>query len=701
MRKLERAFQVGRTFGVGHGVLRLGYEFERGSGLLARRMRSAEGWHSWDLKRIAPHFSSEMLLHLRRDGTRSFFFRDARTLGAALKEMLDRNEHKSILSEAELILAGHLPFFGNLSYLCGVPPRWFENPVTGQAVSPRQSWTQMRFASPVYGDLKFILEPSRFLFAYALVRAYALTGDERFPEAFWQFVEDWAAHSPPMNGPLWICGQECSLRILAWSFALHGFVHSPSTTPERVTLLFSMIASHAWRTAQTVAYARSQRSNHLISEAVGLWTAGTLYPELSAATRWRNLGAQILRQSVVDQITTEGVSHQHSFNYHRMILHLLLWALRLSEIRGDGLHEDVRSRAQLAFDFLRSWVDPVSGRFPNYGSNDGSQILPLAVNDYSDCRPLLQLGAAVLDRPALPSGSWNEPALWFGLEPAASTSAPAPQSFPEAGYFRLGDEDSWALIRAGSFQRRPFQCDQLHVDLWWRGLNVARDAGTYLYNGPAPWNNAFAGAAVHNTVTVDGRDQMTRAGRFLWLDWAQASGRVFDPENSTRAVAFEGEHSGYRKLGITHRRRVERLAGVGWLIIDELIGSGDHKLRLHWLTPDLPYEFRASPFEVAFTYGQSEICWNFFAGTPSEGAVVRAGTLIEASPNFQANDCDTALLGYEAPTYGDLRSAVSLLYQTRCQLPVRFVTLVRMGKRHELGSMNLDATWVERKLETV
>jgi len=29
--------------------------------------------------------------------------------------------------------------------------------------------------------------------------------------------------------------------------------------------------------------------------------------------------------------------------------------------------------------------------------------------------------------------------------------------------------------------RRPFQSDQLHVDLWWHGLNLARDAGTYLY----------------------------------------------------------------------------------------------------------------------------------------------------------------------------------------------------------------------------
>jgi hypothetical protein len=136
----------------------------------------------------------------------------------------------------------------------------------------------MRFASDDYGDLKFILEPSRFLFVYPLARAYAISDKEQFAEAFWKAVEDWARSSPPMSGPLWICGQESSLRILALSFGLYAFLHSPATTPRRVELLLSMIAAHAWRTEQTVGYARSQRSNHLFSEAVGLLTVGILYP---------------------------------------------------------------------------------------------------------------------------------------------------------------------------------------------------------------------------------------------------------------------------------------------------------------------------------------------------------------------------------------------------------------------------------------
>jgi hypothetical protein len=685
MSKLGTVLQVGRTFGVRDGMLRLEYELQRGSGLMSWRMRSVQGWDSWALKRIAPGSEAQAMRAERRDGTRPFFFTDAAASGPSIRKIIGPDGEESVRADANRILAGNLPFFGQLSFPCEFPPNWFRNPVTGQSVSPHQSWTQMRFASPVYGDLKFILEPSRFLFVYPLVRAYALSGDERFPRAFWNAIEDWARHSPPMAGPLWICGQECSIRILVLSFALHAFIHSPSTTSERVALLVSMIAAHAWRTAQTLGYARSQRSNHLISEAVGLWTAGTLYPELREAQVWQNLGAHLLREAVLDQITPEGVSHQHSFNYQRMILHLLLWTLRLAEIHRATLDEEILQRTRAAFDFIRPWVDPVSGLAPNYGSDDGSLILPLAPGPYRDCRPLLQVGASVLHRPALKPGPWDEAALWFGVEPApVEKTEPVQPPSAETGYFRLGDDNSWALIRAGRYTRRPFQADQLHVDLWWRGTNLARDAGTYLYNGSSPWNNGLATTAVHNTITVHHRDQMRRAGRFLWVDWAQASGRLSSSLNNDRADRFEGEHDGYKRFGVKHRRTVQWLADAGWVVVDDIDGAAAHDVRLHWLAADLPFEVSDSLFQVAFTAGQSRVLWSIACSAPGSGAIIRAGVPVHG--NMAA--ADAQVLGWESPTYGDLRPAVSLVYETRSQLPVRFATVVLTDARCRLESVD-------------
>src|ERR1700720_4061292 len=360
MGKIGTMLQVARTFGARDGILRLKYELQRSSGLMLRRMQTIQGWEPWNLRRIAPKTSPEDFLSIRRQGNRPFFFSDCRHLASELKNTLGTHGRDLVVAQANRILDGELPYFGRLSFACGFPPKWFQNPVTSQSISPRRPWTQTRFASQFplddYGDLKFILEPSRFLFVYPLVRAYAVSGDERFPDAFWNAIENWASNSPPMSGPLWICGQESSLRIMTWSFALYAFLHSPATTAQRVSLLVSMIGAHAWRTMQTVGYARSQRSNHLFSEAVGLWTAGTLYPELKDAAGWQKQGARLLREAALDQITPEGAYLQDSFNYQRMVLHQLLWTLRLSEIYKIELDPEIRPRTVAAFGFIgRFW----------------------------------------------------------------------------------------------------------------------------------------------------------------------------------------------------------------------------------------------------------------------------------------------------------------------------------------------------------
>lgn len=713
MADLSALRQVGSTFGIRGGILRLGYELQRASGLMSRRMRSVAGWDTWQLKNVAAHTSAEDFLRIRREGGRPFFFVDSRSLGAQLKKVLGVEGERSVIAEAHGILNGHLPFFGRLFFDSGFPPRWFQNPVTGQRVSPNRSWTRMRFASGDsaggYGDLKFILEPSRFLFAYALARAYSLSANDCFPEAFWTAIEDWFAKSPPMSGPLWICGQESALRILAWSFALYAFLQSPATTPVRVAKLMSMIAAHAWRITQTVGYARSQRSNHLISEAVGLWTAGTLYPELSDALAWQQQGAQLLGEAVRDQITDDGEYLQDSFNYQRMILHQLLWTLRLAEIHKTELAPQIRERTRAAFNFIAGFVDRESGQVPNRGSNDGSNILPLAACDYGDFRPLLRLGGFALNlRTNLQAGRWDEPALWLCRDRRASQAdsvcgggLPTKNLRNSTGYYRLGTAHSWAMVRAGRYTRRPFQADQLHVDLWWRGFNLARDAGTYLYNGNPPWDNGLAGTAIHNTAMVDGRDQMRRVGRFLWLDWAQGSGRSFSANDSDYPDCFMGEHDGYRRMGVTHRRMVQAVTEDAWVVIDDLLGEREHELRLHWLVPDLRFEMigdadresapRSAPvllFSLALHSKNNRFRFHLFSSAPGMPAVVRGGKSLDLrdadlthdhlkKEDFKTNDIkDRELLGWESPTYGELCPALSLLYRVQARLPVRYVTLI-------------------------
>jgi hypothetical protein len=195
------------------------------------------------------------------------------------------------------------------------------------------------------------------------------------------------------------------------------------------------------------------------------------------------------------------------------------------------------------------------------------------------------------------NGPWDEDLLWmFG--PDALT---APIITPErknlhadvGGYYTLRAPASFVFARCATFRNRPGQADMLHVDLWWKGQNVALDAGTYSYNAPEPWDNPLAHTAYHNTAAVDDADQMDRAGRFLWLPWLRGQVRWSQTSPGGYLSYWEGGHDGYQRLRppVSHRRAVLRLGEAWWLIVDALTSPGEHRYRLHWLLPAVPYEW--------------------------------------------------------------------------------------------------------------
>jgi len=61
-------------------------------------------------------------------------------------------------------------------------------------------------------DVKFLWEPARFGWAFTLGRAYHITRDEKYAEAFWKYFETFTDDNPPYLGPHWMNGQEVAIR---------------------------------------------------------------------------------------------------------------------------------------------------------------------------------------------------------------------------------------------------------------------------------------------------------------------------------------------------------------------------------------------------------------------------------------------------------------------------------------------------------
>jgi len=571
----------------------------------------------------------------------------------------------NLIQEAEEICAGKVRLFGG-------PPV----PLSLAPESPFAHWTAYERGKKVLSeDIKIVWEPGRFGWALTLARAYAITGNNEYAEVFWKKVDEFIDANPPYEGPHWTSGQEVAIRIMAASLAAQVFSNAPATAPERKTLLAKSLAIHAARIPVTLIYARSQNNNHLLTEAAGLYTAGRILADLPQAQNWEKLGWKIFNQAIQKQINRTGAYIQHSLNYHRLMLQVALWVHAIAGAASRPLPHLSQVRLAAATRWLIERVDPLSGKAPNLGHNDGAYLFPLAPGGFSDFRPVAQAASlAFLGTTAFPAGPWDEMSRWFnlgdipsidekGFRPAAAGAANGRK--PVA---ILRSQDSWASLRAVKYKSRPGQADQLHVDLWWKGQNMGLDAGTFSYNAAPPWDNALAETNVHNTVQVDGRDQMTRAGRFLWLDWAQA----YYLTSETAPQKITAVHTGYRKLGVRHQRSLAYLGANHWQVIDLLLPvkltPQHHSAVLNWLLPDLPWELHGTTLRLKTDEGILSLRVALAQQTTAQTYIqlVRAGTVI-AGPG----SC-SPVLGWFSPTYNLKFPALSLRFFIEGVLPLSF-----------------------------
>jgi hypothetical protein len=554
---------------------------------------------------------------------------------------------QALQDRARSIQAGQLPVFNS-----------FLNRESLAPPPPQRHWTELEGRSPelLAQDIKLIWEPARFVWALALGQAAALTGDSGYASSLWDYLDLFEGANPPYLGWNWISAQEAALRLVTVAASWQWIATTLPVPPERQVRVARWIATHAGRISPTLAYSRAQNNNHLLSEAAGLYTAGCFLPGHPAAKRWRDLGWSWFHRGMLSQIQADGSYTQHSTNYHRLVLQLALWVFALSLQQKQSFPVEVLERLAAAARWLLALTDPACGRVPGLGPNDGADLFPLSLTPFADFRPVLNAaGRAFLGENLFPAPANESLALWLlgeaPIPPRKDPPSPSGPPSPPSALLHLEhpDHHSWAYLRAVRFSSRPGHADQLHLDLWWQGHNLALDPGTYRYNDLPPWDNALVHTAVHNTLTINGEDQMAPAGRFLFLDWAQAEVEQVTWGEAGQPHRVFARHSGYRRFGITHRRALTAAPGGPWEVQDQLLADEPQPAgsplaaRLHWLLPDAPWRLadpgpgvqHAFQIEVAGAWITLQLSLNSPGGdgSSSEGdfQVYRAGEILVGS----------------------------------------------------------------------
>ena len=486
-------------------------------------------------------------------------------------------EEKEILAKTfQEIQNGVFTFFSKTKISLGKEYDWITNPLTGFQYDIHKHWSEVQDLSKEAGDIKYVWEKARFSFLYDVIWYDYYFEDDQSTYVFKE-IEDFITKNPINQGPNYKCSQEISLRVMNWTFALYYYKDSSNLTEALFQKIMHSIYWQIHHVYHNIHFSRiTVRNNHAITETLMLYVSGKLFPFFPNVKQWSEKGKKWFEQEIAYQIYEDGTFLQFSMNYHRVVVQLLTWGIQLAKLNGDTFDKVVYERAQKSLDFLDACIDPVSGELPNYGSNDGALFFKLTNDDYRVYRSQLDDLRAVLNG-YIYFGSKSS--LWYGIQPKQKKQAALPEisEFTKGGYYIIQEGNTKTFIRCGAYKDRPYQSDNLHIDIWIDGKNVLRDNGSYQYNTSKELINYFNGSEGHNTISIDGKDQMQKGDRFIWNYWVKyAKANLTESQNK---FVFKGEIKGFKHLdsNILHQRIVTKSKGLNEWIVKDIISGVENK----------------------------------------------------------------------------------------------------------------------------
>jgi uncharacterized heparinase superfamily protein len=597
---------------------------------------------------------------------------------ALLRERLPGSA-QCIVAAADRALEKRFDLLGYRDLYFGDPIDWHLDPVAKRQ-APLRHWTLLDpLDVAVVGDSKVVWELNRHQWLVGLGQAYRLTGDERYARMFADTIRDWLRANPPGMGINWTSSLEAAFRLISWCWALALFRGSAALTTDLRAALVGGIAAHAARVERYLSYYFSPNT-HLTGEALGLFYAGTVFPSMPAAGRWRRLATDILIHEADLQILPDGVYMEQATCYQRYTAEIYLHFVILAKRNGFAVPDGVIQRLEHLLDALLVLRRP-DGSLPQIGDADGGWLLPLEPRRSDDGRGVFGPAAVVLNRGdyAWASDSLTSEVAWLlgtgGVQRFAALEAAPPAQSPS----RLLLDGGYAVMRSDwgreadqiIFDVGPLGCrisgghghaDLLSLQCSFRGQPYVIDPGTFRYGADGGWRSHYRGTAAHSTVDIDSAGQAVPRGPFRWA--SRPAARLVQWESTVGRDVAVGEHRAYCRLAdpVIHRRQVILEKGRHCIVVDDLDGRAEHRV-------DLRFQF--APMSVTLDAG----LWARAVRNAGAGVIVHALATVPLKASLLEGETDPRQ-GWISSHYGDHQPAPLLLYSTVARLPVRIITLL-------------------------
>lgn len=471
-------------------------------------------------------------------------------------------------------------------------------------------------------DIEWHILLHKFYYAPGLGEAFRDTGDVRFLQQWVALLRGWMAVTPPG----FIASDVTGRRVQNWIFSHWFFISPEATAAPEPSFYLDFLASLHQQTRYLCENLTPKR-NHRTLELTAIFMAAVVFPEFRGADKWLAFSRRELLNNICEDLLPDGVQCELSTDYHHIVLRNYLRVRKLAHLNRIPMPAEMDERIRHGLDFALHCHKP-DGRIPS-----------LSDGDTGDFREVLAMGFELYGdenyRYVATSGE-------AGVPPKIRS-----RYFANSGYTTLrsgwGERETFADERYLIFDCGPLgegnhgHIDFLNFEMAAFGRSLIVDPGRYTYHedGEINWRARFRGTSYHNTVRVDGKNQVRyefhpKKGKF-WVVGKHPEVAVNRSINRTDFDLVQGSIRSAEYDAI-HERAIFFVAPEYWIVSDFLSAETAHR-----------YDLQFHLSEIAT--GKTAI------RETRDGAIAESPDLLIAQPQ-QPNVSAQIGNGFVSPVYG-------------------------------------------------
>ncbi|MDA8769644.1 heparinase II/III family protein [Schleiferiaceae bacterium] len=519
-------------------------------------------------------------------------------------------------------------------------------------------------------DVKVPWELSRCHHLLWLGEAYLLTKDEKYAKEVVDQVEWWIDENPLMYSINWTCAMDVAIRAVNWMYAINMISRSIALNEVALKRIHGSLFKHGWFIFRNLEKWYPYSANHYAANIAGLMFLGQLFKETKEGKKWLNYSIKEYFLEVRFQVLPSGAHFERSISYHRLMTELFAYPYFMLQRVKEPIPLDIQLRVESMFDFTDHFTKH-NGMAPQMGDNDDGRLLPFVKRDFRVHDYLLSIGYSGFGK-HYESLSVDKMVLdTFFLLPEKNVikelnpkkaSVSVIRDHRDAGFVVLKNEKLYLIFSNTSLSGYPdlhrnvlgthTHADGLSFELSISKQDFIIDPGSYVYTASAVERNKFRSTGKHNTLTIDGQDQVGLLDTNLFSVLGFNELRKMEIQEIKDEICISGTRNWNlpSDLNASHTRKIKLISETEIELLDEIRCDNEHNFVWHfYLAPEINPEVISNDTLVLRGLNNSvlNVCFSSFNSflieivdieiSPSYGVLIASKSIrisMQASSSF-------------------------------------------------------------------